>query len=91
MSKQKEVEKNEKENSLAFHFYRLLFIILAEMMDPDYNGIYRQILKLFLVDIEVIGRKIMGLKENQSIGYILAIFESEITMKKIKRDFFDLN
>lgn len=70
--------------------YRLLFIFLTALMEKDYNGIIRQLTKLFVHQIEGALQAIIILKEGQSIGYLIAIFETFIVDKPISREIFDL-
>ena len=80
----------QSEKPQVLTIYKLLLIILIESVSQNYNGIKRQIIKLFLRQIDRIFRNILVLPEKQPIGYVLAIFESEFETSKIKRDFFDL-
>jgi hypothetical protein len=59
-------------------------------MESDYNGIVRQLLKLFIESIEPVIKKVIRIKDSQKIGFLIAIFENWIVDKKIKRDTFDL-
>ena len=56
------------------------------MMDTEYNGVIRTLLKLFIISIEKVIREIVILKENQSEGYLIAIFENFIVDKPIIRN-----
>lgn len=47
------------------HFlYCLLYVILREFVGHHYNGVVRQIMKLFLMDIASVIREVVGLKED---------------------------
>ena len=70
--------------------YRTLFVLFVEMMETEYNGVIRTLLKLFINSIESVIREIVILKENQNEGYLIAIFENYIVDKPIIRDTFDL-
>ena len=70
--------------------YRLLFIFLTALMEKDYNGIIRQLTKLFVHQIEGALKTVIILKEDKSIGYLIAIFETFIIDMPISRDWFDL-
>ena len=71
--------------------FQFLFVFFAFMMEENYNGIIRQLCKLFLKEIDHLCRTIIKLKPEQSTGYLMAIFENQIIDKPIKRNHFDLN
>ena len=59
-------------------------------METGYNGIIRQLLKLFLNNMEADIKQLLLLKQQNKSGYLIAIFEQHICEAKIKRDKFDL-
>jgi len=52
-------------------------------MKKDYNGVIRQLLKEFLNEMSQVIRTVIDLREDQKIGYLLAIFETHIVDRKI--------
>ena len=70
--------------------YCLLYLVFKEFVKKDYNGIVRQVMKLLLHAMSTALRAIIDLKEEQTLGYLLSIFETHIVDSKIKRDKFNL-
>lgn len=63
--------------------YCLLYLVFKEFMKKDYNGVIRQLLKEFLNEMSQVIRTVIDLREDQKIGYLLAIFETHIVDRKI--------
>lgn len=90
-SKNEEIKINIDEyTERSSNLYTVLFIVFAELMHENYNGVVRQLMKCFLRTVEWMLRSILGLKENQSVSYLLLIFETFIAKGKVKKDYFDL-
>lgn len=73
--------------------FNVLFVIFSGFCDKNYNGIIRQLLKLFLSKLETQIKRILNLnlqKKEDSIGFLLAIFETYIADEKIRQDKIDL-
>lgn len=68
----------------------MLFIILTEFLHENYNGVIRQLMKCFLRSIQWLLQSILRLRDTQSVGYLLVIFETFIAKAKVKKDYFDL-
>lgn len=83
-------EFGQSQEEYVQSLYKVLFVIFTEFMESDYNGIVRQLLKLFIESIEPVIKKVIRIKDSQKIGFLIAIFENWIVDKKIKRDTFDL-
>lgn len=47
-------------------------------------------MKCFLRSIQWLLQSILGLRDTQSVGYLLVIFETFIAKAKVKKDYFDL-
>ena len=83
-------DKDDENLTKCEFIYCLLYLVLKEFVKTDYNGIIRQLMKLLLDAASVAIRTIIDLKEEQTLGYLLAIFETHIVDAKIKRDKFNL-
>lgn len=71
--------------------YIMLFVVLTELTEVKFNGVIRQLTKLFINKIEKVLRTIITLEEDQDVGYIVSIFETMIVDHPLKRDIFDLS
>jgi hypothetical protein len=71
--------------------FSLLYVVFRQFIKNNYNGIIRQLMKLFLREmLQVIGSVISKVKEIKDVSYLLTIFENYIVPSKIQRDKFDL-
>ena len=69
----------------------MLFVVLTELTEVKFNGVIRQLTKLYINKIEKVLRTIIVLEEDQDVGYIVSIFETMIVDAPLKRDIFDLS
>ena len=68
----------------------LLYFVFYEFTKENYNGIMRQLLKLFIRDMKPFINKILNQDVQTNVGYLLAIFEKHVADHSIERERFDL-
>lgn len=62
--------------------FQLLIVIFSFFIDIlVYNGQIRQLLKLFIQEIEACAKSILQIGSEQSVGYLLTVFENHIVVK----------
>lgn len=61
-----------------------------ELSKEGYNGVMRQLLKLYLEQMNEVIHAILECKASDGHGYLLAIFEKHAAEQKVPRDRFDL-